>query len=143
MKKYITALLLAFGLLAMQSASAATIHLDDTTATVVSGNDTTSVNFTSIGITPTFTISGVTNPVDLLFSLTDTETPFAFFQALNDGPVNISNMIFSNDVNFTASIQEPSQSPVVPIPAAVWLFGSALLGLFGVNRRKSAPALAA
>jgi hypothetical protein len=26
----------------------------------------------------------------------------------------------------------------VPVPAAIWLFGSALLGLFGVNKRKSA-----
>jgi hypothetical protein len=25
----------------------------------------------------------------------------------------------------------------VPVPAAVWLFGSALTGLIGVNRRKS------
>ena len=27
---------------------------------------------------------------------------------------------------------------VIPIPAAVWLFGSGLLGLVGVARRKSA-----
>jgi hypothetical protein len=26
----------------------------------------------------------------------------------------------------------------VPVPAAAWMFGSALLGLIGVNRRKSA-----
>ena len=26
----------------------------------------------------------------------------------------------------------------VPVPAAVWMFGSALLGMFGLNRRKSA-----
>ena len=28
--------------------------------------------------------------------------------------------------------------PAVPVPAAAWLFGSALLGLFGVARRKKA-----
>lgn len=27
---------------------------------------------------------------------------------------------------------------VVPVPAAVWLFGSGLLGLFGIARRKTA-----
>jgi hypothetical protein len=34
-------------------------------------------------------------------------------------------------------------SNVVPIPAAVWLFGSALLGLFGIGRRKSGALAAA
>ena len=29
-------------------------------------------------------------------------------------------------------------SPVVPVPAAVWLFGSGLLGLVGIARRKKA-----
>lgn len=31
----------------------------------------------------------------------------------------------------------------VPVPAAVWLFGSALMGLIGAGRRKAQPALAA
>jgi hypothetical protein len=30
----------------------------------------------------------------------------------------------------------------VPVPAAVWLFGSAIAGLLGVTRRKSQPTLA-
>mgnify|MGYP000238058128 CR=1 FL=1 len=30
----------------------------------------------------------------------------------------------------------------VPLPAAVWLFGSALMGLFGVSRRKSSAVAA-
>jgi hypothetical protein len=29
-------------------------------------------------------------------------------------------------------------APQIPIPAAVWLFGSALLGLGGIGRRKKA-----
>lgn len=32
--------------------------------------------------------------------------------------------------------------PVVPIPAAVWLFGSGMLGLFGIGRRRSLAAQA-
>ncbi len=35
-----------------------------------------------------------------------------------------------------ASIQEV-QTSAVPVPAAVWLFGSALMGLVGVSRRKT------
>ena len=31
-----------------------------------------------------------------------------------------------------------SAAPVIPIPAAVWLFGSGLLGLIGIARRKKA-----
>jgi len=40
----------------------------------------------------------------------------------------------SNTLGFQLSVQSVSE---VPIPAAVWLFGSALMGLFGVSRRKS------
>ena len=29
-----------------------------------------------------------------------------------------------------------ASAPVVPVPAAVWLFGSGLLGLVGVARRR-------
>ena len=38
--------------------------------------------------------------------------------------------------NGNPSILEVTPSPV-PLPAAVWLFGSALLGVFGIARRKS------
>ena len=34
--------------------------------------------------------------------------------------------------------KEPFPSAVVPVPAAVWLFGSGLLGLVGMARRKKA-----
>ena len=39
-----------------------------------------------------------------------------------------------------ASLPPLSAAPVpeVPVPAAVWLFGSGLLGLFGIARRKKA-----
>lgn len=36
------------------------------------------------------------------------------------------------------SISSGSGTPTVPLPAAVWLFGSGLLGLIGVGRRKAA-----
>jgi hypothetical protein len=37
--------------------------------------------------------------------------------------------------NISVTVAPPS---AVPIPAAAWLFGSAMLGLFGVARRKKA-----
>jgi hypothetical protein len=37
-----------------------------------------------------------------------------------------------------AIVEEQSPGAVTPIPAAVWLFGSALMGLMGVKRRKTA-----
>ena len=31
----------------------------------------------------------------------------------------------------------PGDISAVPVPGAIWLFGSGLLGLFGINRRKT------
>ena len=42
------------------------------------------------------------------------------------------------DINCNATTSHISVYGVVPIPAAVWLFGSGLLGLVGVARRKRA-----
>ena len=39
-------------------------------------------------------------------------------------------------LNSTATVSNLALTQVVPIPAAVWLFGSGLLGLIGVARRK-------
>jgi len=39
--------------------------------------------------------------------------------------------IESSPLNYDVSVSQ------VPVPAAVWLFGSALMGLFGASRRKS------
>jgi hypothetical protein len=40
--------------------------------------------------------------------------------------------------NGTLSISSGTTTPPVPLPAAVWLFGSGLLGLIGVGRRRAA-----
>ena len=48
----------------------------------------------------------------------------------------------SGDVAFTATMADGSHAiyvaSVVPLPAAIWLFASGLLGLFGIARRKKA-----
>lgn len=58
---------------------------------------------------------------------------------LEGGFVSATSSDFSQA--FTASnISGTKIGPVVPVPAAVWLFGSGLLGLVGVARRNKAAA---
>ncbi|MDH3948456.1 MAG: VPLPA-CTERM sorting domain-containing protein [Gammaproteobacteria bacterium] len=61
-------------------------------------------------------------PIVLNFPLSITGTDIASGQSFEYG--------------YTTSTQ--TVSAVVPIPAATWLFGSGLLGLIGVARRKAA-----
>jgi hypothetical protein len=56
------------------------------------------------------------------------------------GPVGSQTQYGSYDLKFNASFSSPS---AVPVPAAVWLFGSALTGLVGIGKRKKAQLAAA
>ena len=49
-----------------------------------------------------------------------------------DGYRGIGNPVLETEVNNWLA----SNAPIVPVPAAVWLFGSGLIGLVGVARRK-------
>jgi len=51
-------------------------------------------------------------------------------------------LLTSGDLSgdFTGSFLTAKAGPVVPVPAAVWLFGSGLLGLVAVARRKKTAA---
>ena len=66
--------------------------------------------------------------------------PGIFEVALGDPTFAASDITtppFLEDVNITNPIGEVLGSvQVVPIPAAVWLFGSGLLGLIGIAKRK-------
>lgn len=44
------------------------------------------------------------------------------------------------DESVTFGLDQVSLAPAVPLPAAVWLFGSALIGLVGMRRKKAAEA---
>jgi len=66
----------------------------------------------------------------------------AFFALLADGNVSLLGTVIS-EASGSGSFQvdflrlDITTAPaVVPVPAAAWLFGSALLGLFGFSRRK-------
>lgn len=99
---------------------------------------------------------GINNGVDYLFTngtitagtyinttfdlLTVSENlGFASFAAdlANGGRIE-GGFVLAGDIasDFTGSILSAKASPV-PVPAAVWLFGSGLLGLAGIARRKA------
>lgn len=49
------------------------------------------------------------------------------------------NEIGNYDINLSCTFGAcPTAAPTVPVPAAVWLFGSGLIGLIGIARRKKA-----
>ena len=50
---------------------------------------------------------------------------------LTDDPDSSNFQVFFDDVNLTTTA-------VVTVPSAIWLFGSGLLGLVGIARRKKA-----
>ena len=79
----------------------------------------------SVGISDEFIFDNI-----LLYALTSTETRALLFADLFDGD--------ALGVGFNASIIPEAGPSPVPVPAAVWLFGSGLIGLFGVARRKAA-----
>ena len=58
----------------------------------------------------------------------------------NGNPGQVQSYILGTDITVTAdgTLKVGGGTPTVPLPAAVWLFGSGLLGLFGVGRRRAA-----
>ncbi len=68
---------------------------------------------------------------DIVFGNDETGTPWTPFNTV-DMPSDL------NDLEFDGWYLEADAFSAVPIPAAVWLFGSALMGLLGVARRGKA-----
>jgi hypothetical protein len=77
-----------------------------------------------------FSISGVTG---------DTINSYAIGSTLNpsSGEFFAAHIAGFDTTNGVTSAQFSGSTPVVPVPAAVWLFASGLLGLVGVARRRS------
>ena len=112
--------------------------------------------------TPAFgqgpTDGGVLTPggADPVYSATSTTARFAFSSAVAEGSTSVAfwftqpnldvtaggseifalgdRLTFTAETTATSSVQADIQ--VVPVPAAAWLFGSGLLGLVGMARRK-------
>ena len=55
--------------------------------------------------------------------------------AFNNGLVNAANMMPPSVPSHTLPGSESGHA-IVPVPAAVWLFGSGLLGLVAISRRR-------
>ena len=72
--------------------------------------------------------------IDGLFTLFVTSG----FRTFDTNDFYINTFGEGGNSGFDGTITSISASTVVPVPAAVWLFGSGLLGLVGIARRKSA-----
>lgn len=73
-----------------------------------------------------------------IFGFTNAGGNTLAFSENDDGIPNLTNDLYSINGSPTGTFSAIETSPV-PVPAAVWLFGSALAGLF-VNKRKSTNA---
>ena len=138
------------------SGDATTLTIDGTGTGIITNFDPYTVtDITDVDFVLTAT-RGSNNGVDYLFTngtitagtyinttfdtLTMSENlGFASFLAdlANGGRIE-GGFMLTGDIasNFAGDTLIAIASPVVPVPAAVWLFGSGLIGLIGVARRK-------
>ena len=88
-----------------------------------------------------------TNPVDVqdfLSAFLSSANPISFYLENYVGSWNNDTSSYNNlyaygtfDNFFISTVGNFSASPsAVPVPAAVWLFGSTVMGLFGIRKRK-------
>ena len=93
------------------------------------------INVSSLVVTPTWLTSVTLNGVALTQNVGPTVGSWIFQGVLGAGSHTITLDGLTNGKNsgYQLNVQ-------TPIPAAVWLFGSALMGLTGISRRKSAKA---
>ena len=161
MKKYLIALLFGMSLMSMQTASAATLTLEAPfligAGSVVTGGPAETVEGASSGAAifafpgvPSFSMWTLTvsEATDVQFDFTGISSVASLIDGLAFSTTSFiaslaaGTYIFSTTsaagtpFTFTAAVSN------VPVPAAVWLFGSAIAGLIGVTRRKSQPTLA-
>jgi hypothetical protein len=160
MKKFYIALLFAVSCISMQTASAATLTLGNFIGGSVVTASGTSVSGTATGAPTAFfglPISSwslnVSDSTTVNFKMTGTTT-FLSMVAGNGSVLDFNTSSFSTLLTagtylfsiMPNAVNKPYDitiSSVVPVPAAVWLFGSAFLGMMGLVRRKSQPGLAA
>ena len=102
-----------------------------------------SADFTDFVFTPSFTINTTGNTGNFEATLNYTGGDLAGLYAggtLLGSAHSVSTVEFSDPTWTLESIQARigpvDPATVIPVPAAVWLFGSGLLGLAGVARRK-------
>ena len=93
-----------------------------------SGSNTETISFTSDYL-----------PMWGDFYATDTNSVAAAWNTGFTNPdTDPSQLASDGSVDFHILVPGAGGMPIIPIPAAVWLFGSGLIGLIGVARRKTA-----
>jgi len=98
-------------------------------------------SLTGGGITPLFFVVKYDGGYDAYTYMGSGMDPFMdpfsdVWDATNRGITGASCREYGGSINCDANVSHISVYGVVPVPAAVWLFGSGLLGLVGVARRK-------
>lgn len=94
-------------------------------------------SLTGIGITPSFWVEKYDRGYDIYTYTGPGTDPFSDSRDRIADRGNIGEQCDGGGgLNCNAATSHISVYGVVPIPAAVWLFGSGLLGLVGVARRK-------
>ncbi|MBK1721199.1 VPLPA-CTERM sorting domain-containing protein [Thiocystis violacea] len=122
---------------------------------VNSGGDLSSVNNTNINFIPSLTIDPFTGPVNVWSSTTNPSFAFELQDVISSSinPAGLSTFIGTGLLTAVSFDPTPSlfkltfntfngeigffttSNTAVPIPAAGWLFGSALIGIASVARR--------
>ncbi|MEI6069141.1 MAG: hypothetical protein WCP96_17530 [Methylococcaceae bacterium] len=116
----------------------------DLTATVSNGQILPSFLTTGVNSFSYAAISGITgNGFSKFFLGTDLSTVFGAYQQVGQGGIvlltDITNIqsIGSSNGNGQFYLNVATAGALVPLPAAIWLFGSAFVGCIGISRRKS------
>lgn len=81
------------------------------------------------------TVFGGTESADP-FSLNSSITGNALFNPVSDSFAAATNSLSTGTYSLSITMANYVSATAVPVPAAVWLFGSGLLGLAGIARRK-------
>lgn len=159
MKKIMFALVLFMSLLAVQEVSAANLTWVTTPAAVGTDVVTLDVNPDPNILTADYNFNSTTGSKThtWVFNVTPASTVSTYFSILIGNVVAGSTFLDGNLITSGTSLllssgnhtliismsglksgshEQITIEAAVPVPAAIWLFGSALVGLVGVSRRK-------
>ncbi len=99
----------------------------------LSSASTVFINISSLKVKPTWlsnvTLNGNVIPQNVAADVGS--WLFQGFLAAGDHTIHLGGIANGNNSGYQMNVQ-------TPIPAAVWLFGSALMGMMGISRRKKA-----
>jgi len=127
-----------YDLVLFDAGTSAAIEPSSTSLTLADINGVVEISANPAPYTATFGADTATLGATAEFELAlwnSTTSTFAFV-------TNFSTIIAGNSYNIsfgdvTGQVLGVDLAPVVPVPAAVWLFGSGLIGLVGIARRKA------